>query len=255
MTAAGSSGGGAIEVKCKRWSCDFCRDSRRAGVIRQILNGNPNRMLTLTHQHRPGDTPEAIARAIAKAFPKLMRLCRKKCGDAELAYFAVFEAHETGFPHLHVALRSPYLHQGWLKRVWYKLTRSYIVDIRAIDGAHRTAGYMSKYLGKDLHRFGSLKRYWQSANYQTEEQKVFERTFPSVWKWERCDQSLAQVETEWRRLGRKPYDIGPGMKAWGTWIPQLEEYAAASPVERRVMRAPRGPPVRLIDQSWRGLCD
>lgn len=254
MTASGLSGGIAIERKCKRWMCELCEPCRRASVIRQILNGNPNRMLTLTHRHPPGASPEWVARQMAAAFPKFMKLCRKKCRGRELAYFAVFEAHVLGYPHLHVALRSPFLPQRWLKRVWYRLTRSYIVDIRAIGSVNRTAGYMSKYLGKDLHKFGTLKRYWQSANYQSAEQKTFEKSYPPSWELQRDDRPLHQVEAEWRRYGREPYQMAPGMSAWGWWLPELEAYRAASPTERRAMRPPRGPPVRLIDQCWRGLC-
>lgn len=254
MTAAGLSGGIAIERKCKRWSCELCQPHRRASVIRQILNGNPNRMLTLTHRQPPGASPERVARWMSETLPEFIRLCRKKVGDAELAYFCVFEAHEAGGPHLHIALRCPFIAQRWLKRVWYRLTRSYIVDIRAIGSVNRTAAYMGKYLGKDLHKFGTLKRYWQSKNYQTEDQKAFERSFPPSWQFKRDDRSLHQVEADWKREGKEPTRFAPGISTWGYWIPQLEAYAALSPHERRAARPPPRPPPRLIDQSWRGLC-
>lgn len=253
LTAAGLSGGGAIERKCKRWSCELCQPHRRAAVIRQILNGNPNRMLTLTHRQPPGVSPERVARWMAEALPEFIRLCRKKVGAAGLEYFCVFEAHEAGGPHLHIALRSPFIAQKWLKRVWYRLTGSFIVDIRAVGSVNRTAAYMGKYLGKDLHKFGTLKRYWQSKGYQTEEQKVFERTFPPSWKgkWRAVDKPLAKVEEDLREQGHTPYRLAPGISIWGCWTREMMLYAHASPVERRAMRPPRGPPVRLIDQCWR----
>lgn len=214
-TVEGQYGGGAVPIKCKRWSCDFCQPIRRASVIRQILNGNPNRMLTLTHRSRPGDTPESLARKIAAVFPRFIKLCRKKCGGEELAYFVVFEAHEGGNPHLHIALRSPFLAQRWLKRVWYRLTRSFIVDIRAIGKVNRTAGYMSKYLGKDLHKFGTLKRYWQSANYQGEDDKAFERTFPVTWQWQRLEEKPSWIKQRWIKAGRLVRDLPHGAFAYG----------------------------------------
>jgi len=251
MTAAGLSGGAAIERKCKSWYCDLCVPHRQAAVIRQILNGNPNRLLTLTIQPYLGESVEHQACRMAEAFRKFIRLCRKKVGDAELEYFPVFEAHKTGRPHLHVALRSPFLPQRWLKRVWYRLTRSFIVDIRAIGSVNRTAAYMAKYLGKDLHRFGTLKRYWQSKGYQTEAQKEFERSFPPSWVWEHDERPLHEVEADWKRAGREPAQFAPGIITWGWWLPQLEAYAALSPHERRAARQPRGPPIQLIDQCWR----
>jgi len=252
MTAAGLSGGAAIERKCKRWSCELCQPHRRAAVIRQILNGQPNRLLTLTIQPYLGESIDHQARRMAEALPEFIRLCRKKVKGAELEYFPVFEAPATGRPPLHIALRSPYLPQRWLKRVWYRLTRSFIVDIRAIGSVNRTAGYMAKYLGKDLHKFGTLKRYWQSRGYQTEAQKTFERSFPPSWDFERDDRSLSEVEADWKREGKGPTRYAPGIITYGYWMPQLEAYAALSPHERRAARPPPRPPPKLIDQCWRG---
>ena len=39
------------------------------------------------------------------------------------------------------------------------------VRLISLDGVHRVAAYLAKYLGKGPHQFGTLKRYWRTLGY------------------------------------------------------------------------------------------
>jgi len=217
MTAETSFGGAAVEVKCRRWSCEVCGPQRRASVIRQALNGSPTRFVTITCRRRDGVTPEDAARELVRAWRIVIRLFRKLHQAAEVEYFAVFEATRLGWPHMHLLLRSPFMAQRWLSAQMARLIGSPVVDIRRVDPSKRPAAYVAKYIGKDLHRFGTLKRYWQSKGYQSEEDKSFERTFPSDLTWERRDLPIAMIRADWIRYGYPIREHTPGVITWGTF--------------------------------------
>jgi hypothetical protein len=105
---------------------------------------------------------------MAQQFTKLWRKMRATWPKSDLQYFRVWEAHESGRPHLHVAQRGRFIPWKWLTKEWLKLSGSPGVDIRFIDDPSRAAGYVAKYLGKDLHRFGTLKRYVYSQGWWLE---------------------------------------------------------------------------------------
>ena len=107
----------------------------------------------------------AEARRQGDALALLFGRIRRRFPAHKIAYFAVREATVRGWPHIHVALRAPYIPWEWLTETWQKLTGSPGVDIRAIYKAGNAAKYLAKYIGKDPHRFGTTKRYWHSRNW------------------------------------------------------------------------------------------
>lgn len=217
MTAETGYGGAAVEFKCNSWKCEHCAPYRRASVIRQGANGDPNRFITLTSHRRPGYTPEQAARNLVQANRTFLRLVRKRYPNTPVECFYVFEATKAGWPHLHILMRGPFISQKWLSALMARLNGSPVVDIRRIDNVKRMGAYVAKYLGKDVHKFGTLKRYWQTKSYQTEEQKVFERQFPTDLVWERRDLPFSVILSDWTRSRLPVRLLAPGVAMWGTF--------------------------------------
>jgi len=155
----------AVTLRCRCWSCDGCLPMRKARLVKDVAAGQPNKLLTLTTRAVEGGDPVAEARRFTAWFARLIRLIKKRPGCQDLAFFVVREATSQGWPHIHVALRAPYIPQPWLKEKWLEISGSPGVDIRKIHGGKNAAKYLAKYIGKDPHRFGSTNRYWKSRNW------------------------------------------------------------------------------------------
>lgn len=155
----------AVTLRCHAWTCDLCRPYRKRRLIAEVQAGAPQRLLTLTLRHTDNDDPDQQARFLGLAWARLRRKVERERPGAITAYFAVREAHKSGYPHLHVALRGDYIPWADLSRWWEEITGSPGVDIRKIWRPHSCAKYVAKYLGKDPHRFGTCKRYWRSKNW------------------------------------------------------------------------------------------
>ena len=155
----------AVTLRCRCWSCDGCLPMRTAQLIRDIAVGEPTKLLTLTTRSVEGGDAVAEARRFTEWFAQFIRLIKKRYPAEKIAYFVVREAHKSGWPHIHVALRAPFIDQQWLSTTWEALTGSDNVDIRKIYGAGNAARYLAKYIGKNPHRFGTTKRYWHSRNW------------------------------------------------------------------------------------------
>ena len=155
----------AVTLRCRCWSCDGCQPMRKARLVKDVAAGQPTKLLTLTTRVVEGADKNAEARRFSGWFAQLIRLIKKRCAGQSVAYFAVREATKQGWPHLHVALRSPYIPWEWLTAQWEQITGSPGVDIRAVWKSKDAAKYLAKYIGKDPHRFGTTKRYWHSRNW------------------------------------------------------------------------------------------
>ena len=155
----------AVTLRCRCWSCDGCLPIRKARLVKDVAAGQPNKLLTLTTRVVEGGDPVAEARRFTVWFAQLIRLIKKRPGCQNVAFFVVREATKQGWPHIHVALRSPYIPWKWLTAQWLAISGSPGADIRAIYGAGNAAKYLAKYIGKDPHRFGKTKRYWHSRNW------------------------------------------------------------------------------------------
>lgn len=155
----------AVTLWCNCWSCENCVGRRKKRLVRQVTNGVPNKFLTLTTSFVEGSDPVQEAHRQGVTLGKLIRRIKKRLGDQCFAYFVVREATKRGWPHMHLALRSPYIPQKWLSEQWEILTGSPGVDIRAVYQVGNVASYLAKYIGKSPHRFGTTKRYWYSRNW------------------------------------------------------------------------------------------
>jgi len=155
----------AITLRCRCWSCDNCLPMRKARLVKDVVAGQPNKFMTLTTRAVEGGDPVAEAQRQTVWFAQYIRLIKKRYPGIDIAYFVVREATQQGWPHMHVALRAPFIARKWLSETWETLTGAWNVDIKAIYQSGDAARYLAKYIGKNPHRFGTTKRYWHSRNW------------------------------------------------------------------------------------------
>lgn len=173
-----------MPLRCKCWTCDVCRPIRAARLVWEAKRGKPNLFVTLTSRRTPGGCPHAAARALSHAWRTVRREYIKEHGKGSLAFLVVFEATKSGWPHLHMVARCKWLSQKWLKKRMGELIDSKHVDVRRIRGLSKVAHYVTKYIGKNPHRFIGTKRYWRSLDYlfpSDEEEDIYD----GIWnRWE-----------------------------------------------------------------------
>lgn len=180
----------AEPLYCRSWRCDVCAPGRKNQLMAEAFAGQPTTFLTLTHIRRPGDNPNLIAKDLARAFQILMKRIKRKLGKTRIPYLAVFEATKQGWPHLHVLLRMPYVEQAWISEQMDQLVGSPIVDIRRITNQKRAAWYVAKYAGKEPHKFGTCKRYWQTQDYDLRGDDADPRQERGTGRWQPENQSV-----------------------------------------------------------------
>lgn len=155
----------AATLKCRAWGHPPCAEMRKHQLMLEVLAGKPTRFLTLTSRNRPDKTPTQAANELRDAWAILSREIIRKHGKDKCSFFTVIEKTKRGWPHLHVACRTPYLWIGWLSKRMGELHDSPQVWINEIGDLRRRASYVSKYMGKDPHRFAGCKRYWRSLDW------------------------------------------------------------------------------------------
>jgi len=141
--------------------------------------------LTLTHRADDTTSRAQKAQALAHAFGLLRRRIKREFGIEKLPFLAVFEAHLSGVPHLHVLLRCRYIPQRWLSDTMRKLLGSPIVDVRRIKNTRGMVSYVAKYLGKAPHKYENVKRYWRSLDYEVPEERYIKPPRDPHVEWER----------------------------------------------------------------------
>lgn len=152
-------------VRCKRWSCDVCREINRRRVIALAKTGHPTAMLTLTVSSAAYATPDDAARDLKRALVALRKRIARAWPGEKMPFLAVFERHESGFPHLHLLIRARFLPVNRLREMWRGITQhSWNVNIKAIKTPGMLA-YAAKYIGKDLAAFANCKRWWRSHDF------------------------------------------------------------------------------------------
>ena len=102
--------------------------------------------MTLTLDQKNCSAKDSI-KHIKACWNKMRTYLKRKYGRS-ISFISVIELQKNGYAHLHV-LVDQYIAQSWLTKAWDDLGGGRIVDIRFID-IHRVAGYISKYLTKDM---------------------------------------------------------------------------------------------------------
>jgi hypothetical protein len=233
---------GRVQIKpapCGCWSCDTCGPKRRARVEMEIEAGCPDALLTLTLRRLPGGSPDDARKRLGLYIPALFRRVRRLTGH-RFEWYVVVEKHQSGWPHVHIALRGwTYFAHSRLKALWRSVTGdSDHVHIKRIP-SRQLKRYLAKYLGKDLHRFGTAKRYWRSKGYLPSDfgeptDEEFERW--SGWRYER--EHPQDLIAAYQKKGWWRHDLGDGETVM---TPPLWEAGAA-----------RGPPFSVVGSGAYG---
>ena len=170
-------------VTCKRWGCSFCAPRKIRRLAYLTKGAMPNRWLRLGVKPAQYETPEAAWRDTSPKVPELCRKLRQQVGECE--YLRVAEIHNgttkyceltepgaaLGFPHYHAMLRSDYIPQKLLSKIWGELTGAPVVWIAKIDQSFSSFRYLTKYLTK-LHRLEWTDRHVSySKNFFREEDR------------------------------------------------------------------------------------
>lgn len=208
-------------LRCKRWSCEICQPRNRWNVVRAIQRGRPSRMVTLTCKHGLYDTPAEAAQDMVRGLRGLRKALAREWPKKTFPMAVVFEAHEDGFPHMHIAMRCDFIPFEWLSKTWERLTGAYHVRIDYIPADGRIAKYVSKYLGKDLHQFAGCKRWWRTHDYEIDpKERVCMLRFGRSW---------TTIDTPWDVFVRtimsdlefvEVVEERPGYLEWKDWYPR-----------------------------------
>ncbi len=215
--------------------------------------------LTLTCRVRQGDLPDVLAKKLSHAW-RILRLrimrgkperdayeaskqaataraepappvphswpFKKPTAIKPLPFITVIERTELGWPHLHILLRCRYIPWAWLSSQMEELLESPVVRVERIRNKSRIVGYVSKYIGKDPHKFKTCKRYWQSQDFdlrpareKPDRPKVFDREMLfniSLAAWadrELCSGRRIEAAGKYGLRSRAPPKVPPDFSA------------------------------------------
>jgi len=196
-------------------------------LIAKAFDGKANRFLTLTVNPCTDDGPESRAKQLVKAWRQLrIELLRGVIltdegrfqfePQRELEFLAVLEATKAGEPHLHILLRSDYIPHDLISWRMEQLMGAKIVHITYLETKRKVANYVAKYMGKDPHRFGKLKRYWTSGNWQPKK----ENNRDAIGQLAPLYAMVKRDLDEWTEAHRKAGDL---IFYEGKWVVALGE--------------------------------
>lgn len=219
VKASGPFGEVASPIRCRSWGCPNCQEWRQRCLQAQCINGRPNRFIVLTCRRSDESTPLEAARGLVLAWRAIVKAWRKQRKWHKGQFIAVFEPHESGWPHLHILWRGHWISQRWLSREMGARLNSPIVHVSMIRGAKSAAFYVAKYFSKAPTRFGSLKRYWTSGNYAKSHPTDAEPVFPKHLPKEVVNQTIHNIEHEWIRYKKPVWRRPPMIVGWGSLSP------------------------------------
>lgn len=150
---------------CNSWGCEWCGPRRAWKCAEDMQRGLPFMFLTLTVNPARGINQEQRARELLRAWRKWVREQRKEHGKTAVEYYYVFEAQQSGEPHLHIVGRWPRIEKEDISKWFGKEIEAPSTRIEGIKNAKDMCQYLSKYLTKGPSRFGTLKRYGYSRKY------------------------------------------------------------------------------------------
>lgn len=190
-----------ITLRCRAWTCPDCADTRKAGLIAQGIGGNPTKFLTLTMRRVEGEADADAAKRLSRAW-RLVRLrLMRHYKLPKLPFLAIMEKHVSGWPHLHLLLRAPWLSQKLISEWMAEICDGPIVWIEHLDKSHKAVIYCAKYCGKCAEKFSTAKRYWQSRDYDQRPDSQKHRARAQQGGWDRQRDPLYQLIHHWRRNG------------------------------------------------------
>jgi len=233
LLATAHLGQAATSLKCRSWFCPNCAPRRQRQLQAIAMDGTPNRFLTITCRRGQFATPTETAKAIVAAWRTVVRLWRRLNKWHKCEYLAVFEPHQSGWPHLHILWRGHWIDQTWLSQQMTLILNSPVVHISRISNVKSAAHYVAKYFSKAPTKFGTCKRYWKSGKYgglkHTAAPKVFRRELsPEI-----VNRKIADIEAEWIWRGKIVRTVGADVIAWGKLENFPENYTPPRPLRLR----------------------
>lgn len=161
------------------------------------IKGKPSTMLTLTVNPKAFASEAQAAEALVVGFRRMREAIKERGWSEKFPFMAFFERHKSGWPHLHILCRVPFISQRWISAYFDRRISSPIVDIRRIKGRRQAAAYTAKYLAKDPHRYEGRKRQWRNQSYIGRQ----DRRPPSEYPWQMCLLNPQDYEARMIRYG------------------------------------------------------
>ena len=180
----------AVSLRCRAWTCPDCEPARKSQLIAQCHRGAPCTFLTLTLRRIPGKDRNKAALELTRAWRLLRLRILRKYKWKKLPFAAVMEAHQSGWPHLHILLRTAWIDGGWISEQMQEIADSPVIKIKHIDNRGRVSAYVAKYCSKSAHKFGTAKRYFFSRDYDLQPEATKESFSKTKYRWERQTQTL-----------------------------------------------------------------
>lgn len=137
-----------VPTRCKHWTCPTCGPILARYWSDRISKAKPERFITLTADPKRWPRPDLAYDAMRETFPKLVRILRSR--GIRFEYVAVWETHESGYPHLHICQKGDYVPQKLISQIWSGLGVGSIVDIRQVTTQRGVACYVAKYMAKSI---------------------------------------------------------------------------------------------------------
>lgn len=143
---------------CGLWRCPYCAEIKRqdwmltawSGSQKLAAMGHKLQFVTLTTRGGTGRSRERAFYALRAGWPKLRK--KAKYHVEGFAYIMIPEQHKNGIVHAHLIALGD-LPKRWWKDNAYKAGLGYMADAQVMDDPVEAAGYVSKYLGKQLQGF------------------------------------------------------------------------------------------------------
>ena len=113
-------------------------------MLKRMLKKHPFRMVTLTYSTKIYSITKALKLHkihINKYFKALRKL------DNTIKYCYFIELTDKFYPHFHCLIKTN-ISKTKLKKIWFNITRNYIVDVRKVY-SQDAARYLTKYLVED----------------------------------------------------------------------------------------------------------
>lgn len=160
-------------LKCKRWSCPDCGPRRARDLRWRARRAEPTIFLTLTIRQGVYPTPEATARELVEGWRMLRQYLCRLLDRKSIPFLAVIEKHKSGWPHLHLLLRTKYIDRRLILEWWKARNNSFIIDIEQVRDKALVGAYVSKYVAKQPHQYEGCKRYWSSHDFDLSKPEPF----------------------------------------------------------------------------------
>ena len=154
----------AIPTPCHRWECPICGPPKVTRLHHRLKRYRPNRFLTLTCNPAAFHSPTHAYAHMSRMFTRLIKHANRHLVRTPITYFLVWERTRAGWPHIHALLKSDYLAQAYLSKLWAHYTGARVVDIRPVKYQPHMKSYLEKYITKNLAAPKGFKRFRASRD-------------------------------------------------------------------------------------------